>query len=111
MSFSSGLAFSLTVLVEMIVLLNVWNWSVQRKMVLALLGAGILILVPVAASFIYQESVPAQGYLAFAGMYIFSGLIWRWWKDDIALDDWNVGEGALALLGTLMFSRAIVAFV
>jgi drug/metabolite transporter superfamily protein YnfA len=39
-------------------------------------------------------------------MYIFSGLVWRWWKDGIALDRWRASEVVLAVLATVMFSMA-----
>lgn len=109
MRIQDGIAFSIGLLFEMTMLLTIWHWSAQRRMFLALLGASILILTPVAASIIFQIRVPARACLGFGGMYIFSGLIWRWWKDGIAPERWGVSEVALAVLATIMFSLANTA--
>lgn len=99
----------IALLLEMIMLLTIWTWSVQRKTVRALLGASVLVLAPVATSLIFRIGIPATTYLAFGGMYILSGLVWIWWKDGIAPNRWNVSEATLAVLATIIFSLSTAA--
>ncbi|MET0374222.1 MAG: hypothetical protein ABW128_08190 [Rhizorhabdus sp.] len=106
MEISNGIVFSVGLLFEMIMLIAIWNWSVRRKMMPVLLGATTLVLVPIVISVMFRVTIPARAYLAFAGMYIFSGLVWRWWTDGIAPDRWRMGEISLAVLAMLMFSMA-----
>jgi len=91
---------------ELLALLAIWNFSVQRKLLQAVFVAIALTLVFVVAGVTFREMVPTKAYLAFAGMYIFSGLVWRWWKDGIAPDHWRASEVVLAMLATVMFSIA-----
>lgn len=91
---------------ELLALLVIWNCSIRRKLVQAVLGASALSLVLVVAGVTYHEIIPGKAYLAFAGMYIFSGLVWKWWKDGIAPDRWRASEVVLAMLATVMFSMA-----
>jgi len=91
---------------ELLALLVIWNYSVQRKLLQSVFVATALTLVFVVAGVTFREMVPAKAYLAFAGMYIFSGLVWRWWKDGIAPDRWRASEVVLAVLATVMFSMA-----
>ena len=93
-------------ILELLALLVIWNCSFQRKLLQAVFGATGLALVFVVAGITFREMVPTKAYLAFAGMYIFSGLVWRWWKDGIAPDRWQASEVVLAMLATVMFSMA-----
>ena len=103
---SNGIVAAFALVAELPMLLLIWNWSVQRKMYLALLGASALIFIPVLASLFFKEHLPAPAYLGFGGMYIFAGLVWRWWKDGVAPERWGASELILAVIATAMFSLA-----
>jgi len=103
--FVSVIYFGLMIF-EISALLVIWNYSVQRKLLQTVFVAIALTLVFVVAGVTFREMVPTKAYLAFTGMYIFSGLVWRWWKDGIAPDRWRASEVVLAMLATVMFSMA-----
>ena len=104
-----GAVFLIGLIVEMITLIAIWKLSVQRKVFSVLSGTVTLVLVSAAISILFRISIPARAYLAFGGMYVFSGLIWRWWKYGVTPDRWGVAEIALAVLATTMFSIASTA--
>jgi drug/metabolite transporter superfamily protein YnfA len=97
---------TIALIIELPMLLIIWKWSARRKIYLALIGLAALILAPVFWGLVVEERLPTPAYWGFGGMYIFAVLVWRWWKDGVAPDNWNAGEVVLAMISTAMFSLA-----
>lgn len=100
--------FLIILAVEPFVLMIFWSLVARQKPAQTILGLCIIIAGAVVAIASLGSDVPKTAYLAFAGMYLFSGLLWRWRSEGVTPGTWSVGEIAVAVLATTMLSSPLV---
>lgn len=83
----------------------IWNWSIRRRSPIWLL-AGAVSLISLLTMVPTIPPLLGRMYLGFAGIYVFSGLMWAWWVDGLHPADWGLGEVGAAFLATAKLAMA-----
>jgi small multidrug resistance family-3 protein len=97
---------TVALLLEMAGLFAIWNWSRRtRTFAWMLLGSAILFLFAGLIGLLHNP-FGERIYAAFAGMYLFSGLMWAWWLEGVRPVTWRVGEWFVALAAACLFGLA-----
>lgn len=102
----TGILYAAALPLELCGLFAVWNWSIRQRSPGWLFVGGGLLIGLVLALVLTEPRLPSRMYLGFAGMYVFSGLMWAWWVDHLHPADWRLGEVSLAVLAVAMFAIA-----
>jgi len=63
-------------LVEVLLLLLIWNLAARRRLMASIMWATALLLVLVTVFLGCKRYLPAYAPLAFAGTYVVTGLLW-----------------------------------
>lgn len=99
------IAYSAILPLEMGGLFALWNWSRRQRSPLWLLG-GLGLLTSLLLALALLPPLPARMYLGYAGMYVFSGLMWAWWIDGLVPADWKPSEFGVAVIAVAFFAIA-----
>ena len=93
-------------LAEVCGLFAIWNWSCRSAGAGWLLSGGAILALLFGTVFLLPDVDGSSFFLAAAGVYLFSGLLWAWCFADLHPTDWQSGEVTVALLGTAMVVAA-----
>lgn len=99
--------FLIMLAVEPVVLMIFWSLAARQRPAQTIVGVCAIVAGVVVAIGTLGSDVPKTAYLAFAGMYLFSGLLWRWRTEGVTPGTWSVGEIAVAVLATTMLSSPL----
>lgn len=92
---------------EMGFLFTVWQWRLKNKSVGGLCIAVALIGLMIVGLVLLPRSLLLTAFLGMAAIYLFSGLAWAWWADNLSPTRWTFGEFLVAGLATAIFSIAV----
>lgn len=76
-----------------------WSWLRLGQSVLWLIP-GMMALAVFAS--VVDASNAGRVYAAYGGIYVLSSLIWLWFAEGVKPDRWDLGGGAICLLGTIV---------
>ncbi len=91
--------YALTAFAEIAGCFAFWAWARLGRSVFWLMpGLGLLALFAYALTLV--PSVAAgRAYAAYGGVYVAASLIWLWLAEGVRPDRWDLGGGAVVLLG------------
>ena len=93
-------------LAELCGLFAVWNWSCRSAGAGWLLSGGAILVLLFATAFLLPDIGGPRLFLAFAGMYVVSGLLWAWRFTHLHPADWNGVEVIVGLLAAVTIGAA-----